>query len=67
MGQAEDETDAKAVDQVKAEQKSELAEFDETIPWDEREAELRKEEEDVSRAEQELALLEKEVLIIFCL
>lgn len=46
---------------VKAEQKAELAEFDETIPWDEREAEARKEEEEMSRAEMELAMLDKEV------
>ena len=44
---------------MKAEQKAELAEFDENIPWDEQEAD-RKEAED-SRVEIELALLEKEV------
>ena len=44
---------------MKAEQKAELAEFDENIPWDEQEAE-KKEAED-SRVEKELALLEKEV------
>ena len=46
---------------MKAEQKAALAEFDETIPWDEREAEARKEEEEMSRAEMELAMLDKEV------
>lgn len=61
MGKAEDETDVTAADQAKAEQKAELAEFDENIPWDEREAERKKEEDDVSRAEQELAMLDKEV------
>ena len=45
---------------VKAEQKAELAEFDENIPWDEREAELRKRAE-VSKVEMELAKLDKEV------
>ena len=45
---------------VKAEQKAELAEFDETIPWDEREAESRK-EEDISKVELELMQLDKEV------
>ena len=58
---AEDESDAMAATLVKAEQKAELAEFDETIPWDEREAEARKEQEEMSRAEMELAMLDKEV------
>ncbi|XP_070205034.1 helicase domino-like isoform X4 [Littorina saxatilis] len=58
---AEDESDAMAAIQVKAEQKAELAEFDENIPWDEREAEARKEEEDMSRTEMELAMLDKEL------
>lgn len=49
-----------AADLVKAEQKAELAEFDENIPWDEREAELKKEEE-LSKVEQEIAMLDKEV------
>lgn len=61
LGKAEDETDVVAADLLKAEQKAELAEFDENIPWDEREAEKRKEEEDMSKAEQELAMLDKEV------
>ena len=51
-----------AIEQVKAEQKAELAEFDENIPWDEREAERKREEEE-SKVEMELAMLEKEVLI----
>lgn len=64
LEKAEDETDVVAANLVKAEQKAELAEFDENIPWDEREAERRKEEEETSRAEQELAMLEKEAMII---
>ena len=47
---------------MQAEQKAELAEFDESIPWDEREAEMRK-EEGASRVEMELALLDKEVTL----
>ncbi|GFR90719.1 helicase [Elysia marginata] len=58
---AEDETDAQAAKQLQAEQKAELAEFDENIPWDEREAELKKEEEEVSKVEMELAMLDKEL------
>lgn len=49
-----------AVEQVKAEQKEELAEFDENIPWEEGE---RKDEE--SHVEQELAMLDKEVIHLF--
>jgi len=45
-----------AIEQVKAEQKEELAEFDENISWEEGE---RREEE--SHIEQELAMLDKEV------
>lgn len=58
---AEDETDVLAADQLRAEQKAELAEFDENIPWDEKEADRKKDDEDVSKVEMELALLEKEV------
>lgn len=61
---AEDETDALAATQVQAEQKAELAEFDENIPWDEREADIRKEEEEVSRVEIELAMIDKEVIAL---
>ncbi|XP_064613460.1 helicase SRCAP-like isoform X3 [Liolophura sinensis] len=57
---AEDETDVIAANQVRAEQKAELAEFDENIPWDEKE-DRRQEEDDVSKVEQELAMLEKEL------
>lgn len=56
LAKTEDETDAVAVEQVKAEQKEELAEFDENIPWEEGE---RRDEE--SHVEQELAMLDKEV------
>ncbi|CAG5123366.1 unnamed protein product, partial [Candidula unifasciata] len=57
---AEDETDAQAATQVQAEQKAELAEFDENIPWDERETEAR-EDDDISKVEIELAMLDKEL------
>ena len=47
---------------ARAEQSAELAEFDEEIPWDEREAELKQSrDQELSRLEQELAMLEKEV------
>ena len=60
--QAEDETDVAAAKVVRAEQKAELAEFDENIPWDEREADQKRErEEEISKVELELAMLEKEV------
>ena len=58
LAKTEDETDVVAIEQVKAEQKAELAEFDENIPWDEKEAEQRDEE---SHVEMELASLDKEV------
>ena len=60
---AEDETDVQAAKVVHAEQKAELAEFDEEIPWDERESSEQKErqDEEVSRVEMELAMLDKEV------
>lgn len=61
MCKAEDETDVIAADLVKAEQKAELAEFDEDIPWDDKEAEKKQDDEETSRAEMELSLLEKEV------
>ena len=41
-----------------------MAEFDENIPWDEREAELRKERDEVSQVEMELAMIDKEVPFI---
>ncbi|KAK3606446.1 hypothetical protein CHS0354_041388 [Potamilus streckersoni] len=60
LAKTEDETDAVAAENVKAEQKAELAEFDENIPWDEKEAE-QKNYDEVSRVELELASLEKEL------
>ena len=39
-----------------------MAEFDENIPWDEKESEAKKErDEELSRVEQELAMIQKEV------
>ncbi|CAI9734305.1 helicase domino-like [Octopus vulgaris] len=58
---AEDETDVMAADLVKAEQKAELAEFDENIPWDDKEAERKQDEDETSKVEMELSLLEKEL------
>ena len=50
---------------AKAEQSAELAEFDENIPWDEREAELKEtREQEMSRLEHELAMLDKEVSLL---
>ncbi len=62
MTAVEDETDVQAAKVVAAEQKAELAEFDENIPWDERESENKKEREEMSKVEQELAMLQKEVI-----
>ena len=45
---------------VKAEQQAELAEFDEDIPWDEKEAE-RKQLEDESMVERELTMIDNEL------
>ncbi|XP_013379688.1 helicase SRCAP [Lingula anatina] len=58
---AEDETDVQAAKIVHAEQKAELAEFDETIPWDETEAARREEE---SKVEKELSMLENELMSV---
>ena len=57
---AEDETDIQATKVLKAEQRAELAEFDEDIPWDEKEAEQHR-DGPLSKVEQELAMLDKEV------
>ena len=57
---AEDETDIQATKVLKAEQRAELAEFDEDIPWDEKEAEQHRDGL-LSKVEQELAMLDKEV------
>jgi len=61
LGAAEDETDIQAAQVARAELKDELAEFDESIPWDEREINAKREHEEQSRVEMELAQLEKEV------
>ena len=59
---AEDETDVQAAKIVAADQKAEMAEFDENIPWDEKESEAKKErDEEMSKVEQELAMIQKEV------
>ncbi|CAH1801795.1 unnamed protein product, partial [Owenia fusiformis] len=59
---AEDDTDVQAAKLLKSEQKQELAEFDETVPWDEQEAaQIQEKEEEDSKVEQELRMLEKEL------
>ena len=64
MCNAEDETDVISAKVVRAEQKAELAEFDENIPWDEREAELSKQNADLSKVELQLAMIDKEVILL---
>ncbi|XP_028670800.1 helicase SRCAP isoform X3 [Erpetoichthys calabaricus] len=54
---AEDEEDIKAASQAKAEQVAELAEFNENIPLEDGEGPGREEEEELSKAEQEIAAL----------
>uniref|UniRef100_H3AHV5 Snf2 related CREBBP activator protein n=1 Tax=Latimeria chalumnae TaxID=7897 RepID=H3AHV5_LATCH len=54
---AEDEEDIRAASQAKAEQVAELAEFNENIPLDAEEGAGREEEEEMSKAEQEIAAL----------
>nr|XP_033800900.1 helicase SRCAP isoform X2 [Geotrypetes seraphini] len=54
---AEDEEDIQAATQAKAEQVAELAEFNENIPLDVDDGLGREEEEEMSRAEQEIAAL----------
>ena len=61
LGAAEDETDIQAAKVARAELKDELAEFDENIPWDEREVTAKREREEQSKVEVELSQLEKEV------
>ena len=63
MCRAEDESDVRAASQVKAEQNAELAEFDESIPWDEREAQSKAGQEELSKMDLELALINKEVCL----
>lgn len=67
---AEDETDIQAAKTAKAEQKEELAEFDESLPWDDskiNEAGDKLAKEDVSMVEVELAMLDKNVTLNYCL
>ena len=46
---AEDEADVAATRAVKAEQKAEVAEFDENIPWDETEAAMKERSDEMSK------------------
>ncbi|XP_069507730.1 helicase SRCAP isoform X2 [Ambystoma mexicanum] len=54
---AEDEEDIRAATQAKAEQVAELAEFNENIPLDADDGPGKEEEEEMSKAEQEIASL----------
>ncbi|XP_070800669.1 helicase SRCAP isoform X3 [Pituophis catenifer annectens] len=54
---AEDPEDIRAATQAKAEQVAELAEFNENIPLDAEDRSSKEEEEEFSKAEQEIALL----------
>ncbi|XP_054849171.1 helicase SRCAP isoform X5 [Eublepharis macularius] len=54
---AEDPEDIRAASQAKAEQVAELAEFNENIPLDTEDRPSREEEEEMSKAEQEIASL----------
>uniref|UniRef100_A0A670JF96 Snf2 related CREBBP activator protein n=1 Tax=Podarcis muralis TaxID=64176 RepID=A0A670JF96_PODMU len=54
---AEDPEDIRAATQAKAEQVAELAEFNENIPLDTEDRPSREEEEEMSKAEQEIASL----------
>lgn len=55
-----------AASQAKAEQVAELAEFNENIPLDDGDS-RDQEEEELSRAEQEIAALVEQVVMIFML
>lgn len=57
---AEDEEDIVAASQAKAEQVAELAEFNENIPLDDGDS-RDQEEEELSKAEQEIAALVEQV------
>ncbi|XP_039186431.1 helicase SRCAP isoform X1 [Crotalus tigris] len=54
---AEDPEDIRAATQAKAEQVAELAEFNENIPLDAEDRSSKEEEEEISKAEQEIASL----------
>lgn len=58
---AEDPEDIRAATQAKAEQVAELAEFNENIPLDTEDRPSREEEEEMSKAEQEIASLVEQV------
>lgn len=62
MCRAEDEEDIVAASQAKAEQVAELAEFNENIPLDDGES-RDQEEEELSKAEQEIAALVEQVIV----
>lgn len=66
MCRAEDEEDIVAASQAKAEQVAELAEFNENIPLDDGET-RDQEEEELSKAEQEIAALVEQVTFYFCI
>jgi len=61
LGKAEDEEDIRAASQAKAEQVAELAEFNENIPLDGEDSSTREEDEELSKAEQEIAALVEQV------
>lgn len=58
---AEDPEDIRAATQAKAEQVAELAEFNENIPLDTEDRPSKEEEEEMSKAEQEIASLVEQV------
>ena len=60
MAKTEDETDVKATSKALAEQDADLAEFDETIPYEGEEG--TKSKDDVSKVEIELAQLDNQVI-----
>lgn len=66
MCRAEDEEDIVAASQAKAEQVAELAEFNENIPLDDGET-RDQEEEELSKAEQEIAALVEQVTFYLCI
>lgn len=59
LGAAEDEDDRQAGQDLRVEQAAQVEEFDENIPWDEKEAAERDSQQ--SRLEQHLAMIDKEV------
>ena len=60
LARAEDETDVKAASRAHAEQDAELAEFDESIPYEGEEGKTR---EETSKVEMELAQLDEQVRV----